>query len=816
MCDLVFEVGSSRFSIHRLVLAVWSPMMKNILQCHPSLIQCIQVSHDEPNVFEQFINFLYTGDIAFQITTISTVLLLASTFQISHLRQVCEEYLKANMTSDNVISLYQTAIKFQLPDLESQCIRLLRQNLPEVAQKQGLRELSPAQINYFLGSEHVSKLDPEMKLFLIISWLTEDVAERQQFLVLLLKHIDWSVVAQDFLVEISQTDNFFTSNPSSLYLLLQTLHSSSIFLGPYEHQFESLREEYNYLLSSVVTSSVKLGSGKPQVFTPISFTFLSSKPLRNSGGSKDGSLHEKRLKSKLKNDDKPAGVLDDIEDSSHDSYAEVNLILSSSANKQEFNQSSFPVENQNKVAKSEKPFPVFKPEIAIPKEGSLKRKQLRPCKMIKDSGTKSTSVNKNVFRGKRIKLTKSNEVGNIVKKPTLKRSGHKSYQEDYFLFDYPDATQMTLIKDDTTTAYTEEKSGDDLVAKVKDTNSLVLKTERGGEDMKIFSNRYETRRSVRTIKSYTGNEKVSITTERKDKDKKRGKPLSLTCTECEFKTNNNKKMEKHQQVHKGNCLFSCSQCSFKSRWNKEYNDHIKQVHIKGPPYKCDAEGCYYSSEKFQELISHRKQHTDHRPFVCDVCLTSFRFRNNLNAHLKIHSDEKKFECPECCRSFKLKNTLDQHMVTHSELRPYLCDLCGFSTKFQSHLISHKKIHTGEVYHCNFPSCSYSTPKKSQLQSHMRSHLGIRPHICSTCGKAFVEKSHLIRHERIHSMDRTHACSQCKYASTRADKLREHFHKHHSEEALKAKADLAVKKKESAGKGKKNKGSQAQAAAPETS
>ena len=87
--------------------------------------------------------------------------------------------------------------------------------------------------------------------------------------------------------------------------------------------------------------------------------------------------------------------------------------------------------------------------------------------------------------------------------------------------------------------------------------------------------------------------------------------------------------------------------------------------------------------------------------------------------------------------------------------------------------------SGEVFHCKFPSCLYSTPKRSQLKAHMRSHLGIRTHVCSTCGKAFVEKSHLIRHERIHSSERGYSCPDCSYTSTRLDKLKEHQQKHHS-------------------------------------
>lgn len=137
-------------------------------------------------------------------------------------------------------------------------------------------------------------------------------------------------------------------------------------------------------------------------------------------------------------------------------------------------------------------------------------------------------------------------------------------------------------------------------------------------------------------------------------------------------------------------------------------------------------------------------------------------------------------------------------------------LCAHRLIVRSKIICTFYFHfPGNVFRCSVTACTYSTPKMSQLKSHMRSHLGIRCHVCSTCGKAFVEKSHLVRHERTHSSERPHACKECEYTSTRADKLREHVQKHHSEEGLKAKAAASASKKvETSGKIKTKKDSKA--------
>ncbi|XP_064486514.1 zinc finger protein 415-like isoform X2 [Ornithodoros turicata] len=258
----------------------------------------------------------------------------------------------------------------------------------------------------------------------------------------------------------------------------------------------------------------------------------------------------------------------------------------------------------------------------------------------------------------------------------------------------------------------------------------------------------------------------------------------VKCPHCSYVGYGATRLEQHvARAHAKDITYKCGLCGFTCKWNREYYTHMKN-HLGGsggvPPYRCDV--CSYKCDRIQLVLLHRMKHTDEKPYSCGTCDYRCRQRTNLVAHMRSHTGERPFRCEHCGRAFALKCTLEQHLQSHREDRPYLCDVCGFTAKYQSHLISHRRLHTGNVYRCQFAGCTYVSPKKSQLEAHTRTHTAVRSHVCAVCGRAFIERSHLVRHERIHLDDKPFKCPECDYSSTRRDKLKEHQQKHHGENA----------------------------------
>uniref|UniRef100_A0A803K0V4 C2H2-type domain-containing protein n=1 Tax=Xenopus tropicalis TaxID=8364 RepID=A0A803K0V4_XENTR len=90
------------------------------------------------------------------------------------------------------------------------------------------------------------------------------------------------------------------------------------------------------------------------------------------------------------------------------------------------------------------------------------------------------------------------------------------------------------------------------------------------------------------------------------------------------------------------------------------------------------------------------------------------------------------------------------------VKPFICTRCGRRFHRHRNLLTHQRIHTGRSFVCS--KCGRRFHSHRNLLTHQRIHTG-RSFVCSKCGRRFHSHRNLLTHQRIHT-GRSFVCSKC--------------------------------------------------------
>ena len=197
--------------------------------------------------------------------------------------------------------------------------------------------------------------------------------------------------------------------------------------------------------------------------------------------------------------------------------------------------------------------------------------------------------------------------------------------------------------------------------------------------------------------------------------------LSKPSTDIDNNTTPNQEekeaIEEKEVIEEKSQKIKINHPTFATSINKKYKNLI---HC----YLCKIEDCQKIFKTNQELIEHRKSHTQIHTCPIEGCNKSFKEITNLRKHHKHHfPTEKRYFCPfeGCGKCFTASYNLTIHYRIHIGKKPYKCQKCGkgFFDKanYKYHISSkHLNINTKKLI-CQHKNCKHKSKSIKQRLMH---------------------------------------------------------------------------------------------------
>lgn len=165
-CSFLVKEGKSTRKIpaHKYILGGYSPEFYNLFYLMVANSNEIPIDEFSVKSVTSFLEFLYTEKTEMSMENIGDLFKLAERYSVECLKTACGGFLLQNITVDNVLSVLDTYSIYELPELETECLKVISSK-PLCFEDPSFFEISNRTLTTILKSEELTNDSTENIIF---------------------------------------------------------------------------------------------------------------------------------------------------------------------------------------------------------------------------------------------------------------------------------------------------------------------------------------------------------------------------------------------------------------------------------------------------------------------------------------------------------------------------------------------------------------------------------------------------------------------------------------------------------------------------
>ena len=143
--DVTIDCQGKMFHCHKAILAGRSPVLEAMFSSNfkEGMGNKVEVKDITPDIIEEMLRFIYSGEVWNLKEVAANLLIPAEKYQVTDLKNLCEESLCVNITLDNVLDTLELADLHNAANLRATALKFIGENAKEVASQKEWRERIP-------------------------------------------------------------------------------------------------------------------------------------------------------------------------------------------------------------------------------------------------------------------------------------------------------------------------------------------------------------------------------------------------------------------------------------------------------------------------------------------------------------------------------------------------------------------------------------------------------------------------------------------------------------------------------------------------